>query len=126
MQPAKLAKNEQVRSSRLKHTIGLDSAPEGLFDERPKQAKETWEAKTSSAIASKVPSSQWLDKRHLWFKTKTAASGTLLDRESIINAIESKSSVLSAIIQDDASPILDSEGKTIGVVLVFNDMAMQR
>jgi diguanylate cyclase (GGDEF)-like protein len=126
MQPAKLAKNEQVRSSRLKRTIGLDSLPEGLFDEMPKQAKETWGAKTPSTISSKVSSSRWLDKRHLWFKAKTAASGKLLDRESIINAIESKSSVLSAIIQDAASPILNSVGKTMGVVLVFNDMAMQR
>lgn len=97
MQPAKLAKIEQVRSSRLKRTIGLDSVPEGLFDEMPKQAKEMCGVKTTSTISSKVSSSRWLDKRHLWFKAKTAAS-----------------------------QILDSEGKTMGVILVFNDMAMQR
>ena len=91
MQSAKLAKNEQARSARLKRSIALDAMPE-----------------------------------RLWFKAKAAAGKTLLARESTINAIASKSSVLSAIIEDSASPILDGEGKMIGVVLVFNDMAVQR
>ncbi|MDI1297673.1 EAL domain-containing protein [Methylotenera sp.] len=122
MQSAKLAKNEQARSARLKRSIALDSASERLFDGLAKQAKETYGTKTSS----KVSSSRLLGKQRLWYKAKTAASRALLARESIINAIESKSSNLAATIKDAASPILDSEGKTIGVVLVFNDMAVQR
>lgn len=122
MQSAKLAKNEQARSARVKRSIALDSMPERLFDEMAKQAKETCGTKTSS----KTSSNRLLGKQRLWFKAKAAASKTLQARESAINAIESKSSVLSAILDDSASPIFDSEGKAIGTVLVFNDMAMQR
>ena len=78
MQSAKLAKNEQARSARLKRSIALDSASERLFDGLAKQAKETYGTKTSSQVSS----SRLLGKQRLWFKAKTAASRALLARES--------------------------------------------
>jgi hypothetical protein len=122
MHPAKPAKHEQARSARLKRTVAVAPASDGLLDEVSRLVTEASRTK----VSPKISSSRLSVKQRLWIKAKSGINRAMFVRENAFHVIESKSSVLSAIIADTASPILDSEGKTMGVVLVFNDEAMQR
>jgi diguanylate cyclase (GGDEF)-like protein len=122
MHPAKPAKHEQARSARLKRTVAVAPASDCLLDEVSRLVTEASRTK----VSPKISSSRLSVKQRLWIKAKSGINRAMFVRENAFHVIESKSSVLSAIIADTASPILDSEGKTMGVVLVFNDEAMQR